>query len=98
MHDAELRDAFHRLREEEMARAPRFRPRPAATHPSIVWRFAAALLLIVAIALVLPLRRNPPAVESIVTWKAPTDVLLRTPGREVLSTVPRIPDLSERTP
>src|SRR6266576_3469750 len=97
MNDAELRNAFHRLRDEEMAHTPRFRRPVAVARPMIAWRFATALLLLLFVAaLTLPFRERPAEVESIVTWKAPTDVLLRTPGSELLSTVPRIPERNLR--
>jgi hypothetical protein len=99
MNDSELRNAFHRLRDAEIARAPRFHVTGSAPRWSWNWRpalAAAALLLIVITLFVLPPRRRAPEVGSIVTWKAPTDVLLRTPGSELLSTVPRIPDIPER--
>jgi hypothetical protein len=99
MNDSELRDAFHRLRDAEIARAPRFHVTSGATRRLRFWRpaLAAVVLLLIVIAVsVLPLRRHAPEVGSIVTWRAPTDVLLRTPGSELLSTVPRIPDLPER--
>ena len=98
--DSELRNAFHRLRDAEIARTPRFRLTNGAPRQSWNWRpalaAAAALLLIVITLFVLSPRRRAPEVGSIVTWKAPTDVLLRTPGSELLSTVPRIPDIPER--
>jgi len=92
MNDSDLRDAFHRLRDAESARAPRFgvAPRPRFS----IWRpaIAAAMLLFIVMAIsTLPIRREP-EIGSIVDWKAPTDVLLRTPGSELLSTVPQIPE------
>lgn len=100
MNDSELRDAFHRLRDAEVARAPRFHVTGSASRQPWNWRpalaAAAALLLIVITLVVLSPRRRAPNVGSIVTWKAPTDVLLRTPGSELLSTVPRIPNIPER--
>ena len=99
MNDSELRKAFHRLRDAEMTRVPRFRPSGGAPRRLRSWPLAlaaAALLFIVIAVSLLPLRRRAPDVESIVTWKAPTDVLLRTPGSELLSTVPRIPEIPER--
>ena len=92
MNDSDLRDAFHELRDAEAARAPRF---AVVTRPRVsIWRplIAAAMLLFVVVAIsILPVRREPD-VGSIVDWKAPTDVLLRTPGSELLSTVPQIPE------
>ncbi len=108
MHDSELRNAFHQLRDAERARVPRFRsagpaPSPAraadgggTTHMWMRMLAAAALILIVITYSLLPHHRRAPEAESIVTWKAPTDVLLRTPGCELLSSVPRIPELPER--
>lgn len=99
MNDSDLRQAFHNLRDAEASRASRFHLPEGRLRPLRIWRPAlaiAALLLIVIALSVLPLRRRAPEVESIVTWRAPTDVLLRTPGSELLSTVPRIPELPER--
>ena len=97
MNDSELRHLFHRLREEERATwvpLPRERERVAGGR---VRAWALALVMIAtAIGIAALLHRRPPVAESIVTWKAPTDVLLRTPGSELLTTVPRIPDFPER--
>jgi hypothetical protein len=54
--------------------------------------WAIAVLTLIAIAIGVSHRSRPPVIESIVTWKAPTDFLLRTPGSELLSTVPQIPE------
>jgi hypothetical protein len=96
MNDSELRNLFHQLRDEE-------RPSPfrsaAAKPPLSKRRLGAALryavVIVIVIAVALSYRRPEPT-ESILTWTAPTDVLLRTPGSELLTTVPRIPDLPER--
>jgi hypothetical protein len=56
-----------------------------------VWAFAAIVIIAIAIGAIAIHHRRPPA-QSIVTWKAPTDFLLRTPGSELLSTVPQIPE------
>jgi hypothetical protein len=99
MNDSDLRNAFHQLRDAEIARAPRFHVMGGVPRRMRFWRpaLAAAVLLFIVIAVfVLPPRRRPHDVGSIVTWKAPTDVLLRTPGSELLTTVPRIPDIPER--
>ena len=90
----DLRDLFHRLRDEE--RVPAFRS--AAARPPLSKRRSRAALryAVILIAVVLGIvafhHRRPPVTESIVTWKAPTDFLLRTPGSELLSTVPQIPE------
>jgi hypothetical protein len=96
MNDSDLRNAFHELRDAETARVPRFRltRQPRSWRPALA--VAVLLLIVVAVVSLVPVRRRAPQVESIVTWKAPTDVLLRTPGSELLSSVPRIPELPER--
>jgi hypothetical protein len=90
----DLRDLFHRLRDEE--HAPPFRS-AAARPPLSKRRLRAALryavvIIVVVLGIVAFHHRRPPVTESIVTWKAPTDFLLRTPGSELLSTVPQIPE------
>jgi hypothetical protein len=90
----DLRELFHRLRDEELPVAGFQLPagnRQRATGNR--WRAAVATaLVVIAIVVVAFHHHRPPAPESIVTWKAPTDFLLRTPGSEVLSTVPQIPE------
>jgi hypothetical protein len=54
--------------------------------------WAIAILVLIAMTIAVVRQRRPPVTESIVTWKAPTDFLLRTPGSELLSTVPQIPE------
>jgi hypothetical protein len=49
-------------------------------------------MVIITIAAIVATHRRPAVADSIVTWKAPTDVLLRTPGSELLSAVPQIPE------
>jgi hypothetical protein len=56
-------------------------------------RFAfATLLLIVLLVSVIPfVRRSEPRPQpSITAWKAPTDFLLATPGRELLQSTPEL--------
>ena len=103
----DLRDLFHRLREEDLSRVPC--PRSRGEEPALSdterseaeskgapkgrmrgWALAIVIITIVAIATMT--HRRPPVTESIVTWKAPTDFLLQTPGSELLSTVPQIPE------
>jgi len=87
MNDEQLRTAFAELRRVEAAHVPPWgaaalrggRPRPYL-------RFAFALLLLIALAVVMIPRRPPqPALSA---WRAPTDFLLQTPGRELLHSVP----------
>jgi len=96
MNDSDLRNLFHRLRDEEtrFPPSPRTRGEGAPKGRMRGW-MAATAIVIIAIVLVVGTRRPEPT-ESILTWKPPTDVLLRTPGSELLTTVPRIPDLPER--
>ena len=85
-----MRELFHRLRDEDLRHVPSFR----VVRPIRTWRplLAAAVLIVVILGVVAVGHRRPPVAESIVTWKAPTDFLLRTPGSEILSAVPRIPE------
>ena len=87
----DLSELFHRLRDEELPIA-RFQLPAGNRQPATGNRwlaFAAVALMAIVIAVH---HRRPPVTESIVTWKAPTDFLLRTPGSEVLSSVPQIPE------
>ena len=102
MTDDDLRQRFSELRAEEMRRVPPFTvPRP---QPRARWKLqlaaAALFVLIMMIGLVLRPRRQTtfsPAdhatARSIAAWHAPTDALLKTPGSEILSSMPAIPDL-----
>ena len=84
-----MRELFHRLRDEELAHVPPFQ----VARPTPSWRpLLVALAIVVVTIVAIVHHRRPPVTESIVTWKAPTDFLLRTPGSELLSTVPRIPE------
>jgi len=98
--DNDLRSLFEELRREDEARTPAFTlPGPSRMAPgSRLGRLAvlaASLAALVACFFLVRLMRQPerppgtPAV-SLTEWKAPTDFLLETPGREVLRTVPAI--------
>ena len=93
--DAALRDRFAALRREEERQAPEFASlwpgRARAPRGKTRWLVAAACALIV-VAAVLWLRSagRKPADVSLAEWKAPTDFLLETPGRDLLRTVPEI--------
>jgi len=97
-HDDALRQAFSELRRQDAAGAPDFYGVVARTPPArrpgraLLGRALAAAALAVALAAGLLARRPrpEPALPSIAAWTAPTDFLLRTPGGEVLSGVPRI--------
>ena len=103
--DADLRDRFGALRMEEEARAPKFaalsapQPRHRSQRSTFVGRLiatAACLAMVAAAVFWLPLihknyhHSSGQPVASLTQWKAPTDFLLETPGRELLRTVPAI--------
>ena len=85
MNDDQLRNAFAELRRAELAHVPRFAVMPRKRRPYIALAFAAVVLLIVLVVAVLPHRPSAPSISA---WKAPTDFLLQTPGRELLVSVP----------
>jgi hypothetical protein len=99
--DKDLRARFAELRSEEAADAPEFAlPGSGKVHPRPRrWGYirVTAAACVVAVAFVIGLRliprkpeRNTTSVASLTEWKAPTDFLLETPGRELLETVPVI--------
>jgi hypothetical protein len=99
--DLEIRRRFAALREEDRARTPGFEEvlRRARPTPYIGLRvLAPAACLIVAAAIVTVLHTSHDLTSSVpgiaglslAHWRAPTDFLLDTPGREVLYAVPRI--------
>lgn len=97
--DDALRAAFAALRGADTERAPSFAALLAGDRvagrrslaPLLGGALAAAALL-ASVALGVFAGRPPTAVPAgdIGGWTAPTDFLLRTPGSEVLDTVPRI--------
>lgn len=103
MNDDDLRELFHDLRERDERTAPRFRvPRARNSRP----RFAvvAAMVVVLSVALALIGVRHRPVtfsesdratVQSIAAWQPPTRFLLRTPGSQILSTTPVIPDVHD---
>jgi hypothetical protein len=90
--DRDLRDAFARLRDAERRSVPQF----AVGHvrrsiPRLA--FAALALLLVAGGAFIARRKPhdaPQTTVTISTWRAPTDFLLKTPGRELLDSTPRL--------
>ena len=100
--DTDLRERFAQLRAEERMGIPRFQVTARSRKPRIVWRLVAApALLLLIIILILTIRPRPTsfsdsdrmAARTVAAWHPPTDFLLRTPGSEMLTTTPRIPDL-----
>jgi hypothetical protein len=100
--DGVIRDLFAELRGSDRAQAPDFRTmrqRASASRPiaisltrSLV-RAAAAVVFLAAGVMVWQRLHRPAdsrlaAVSSLASWKSPTAILLRTPGRELLQGVP----------
>jgi hypothetical protein len=101
MDESELRRRFARLREAEQASAPSFaqtygraRARRGWRAPVHAWPLVIGVAATVAIALVWRVSArsfSPSAVTpTIATWRAPTDVFLRTPGSDLLSAIPAL--------
>ena len=98
LQDTALRKLFAGLRQEEQQHTPAFAPlwgrRSRGQSGKGLWFAGAGFALIVVTAILL-LRserpnRNELSMVEITEWKAPTDFLLETPGREILQTVPEI--------
>lgn len=101
MDESELRRRFAQLREADGKRAPGFAQTYALARARRSWRstlrlrpLAIGAVAAVAIAAVwLAHERSflPSAVTpTIATWRAPTDILLRTPGSELLGAMPAL--------
>jgi len=101
--DDQLRARFAALRREEEAQAPEFvirsgvgreRGRQRSTGQLIAITACVAAIAVAAVWLHFASQKPEPEpgkfVASITEWKAPTDFLLLTPGRELLRTVPTI--------
>jgi hypothetical protein len=101
MDEKELRENFQRLRDADRNRTPGFArtyegARRARRRGGAVPRFrplviaAAAAVVIVAVWMARPRSLSPSETPAIVTWRAPTDVLLDTPGSELLGAMPAL--------
>ena len=76
--------------------------------PWRVWRLAGAMAVIVATLMIgLTMHRRAvrtvpetelAAAEKLAEWRAPSDVLLETPGRQILRTTPRLGESYLRVP
>jgi hypothetical protein len=99
--DSVIRQRFADLREEESARVPEFeqvlRRRRPGRYTGLRAIAAGAFLVLVAatvIGLLVPhgraMRAPDAAAPSLAQWRAPTDFLLDTPGRELLQAIPHI--------
>jgi hypothetical protein len=97
--DRDLREQFAALREKTGAGAPSFRSTLADAarlgRPGIRLRYPVAVALGAASVAALALavshfggRRATLVDLTVVRWRAPTDFLLRTPGAELLRTMP----------
>ena len=101
MDENEIRRRFEQLRENDRVRAPSFaqiygrtraRSSSRAT-PRVRPLLIDALVAVVIGAILLWHEQSSspsPATETIATWRAPTDVLLKTPGSELLGTMPAL--------
>jgi len=104
--DSDLEKRFDELRSEEARWAPRFDPsaRRGARFVPRRLAMAAAALLVLSLGVVVGVRDRSRsvafdnsdrlAVRSVDAWRAPTEFLLKTPGSELLTTTPTIPDLT----
>lgn len=99
--ETDLREGFAALRREDSAKTPAFETLLAGATvgrsrgrllPRWGGLLAAVSLVAAALVAVAVLRppRTPSRIASVEEWTAPTDFLLRTPGREILESVPRI--------
>jgi len=104
MDDREIRDRFAQLREGDRERAPSFaqiygrgraRRRSGAmlrVRPLVIGAAAAVLIAAVWLANARPFSSiaHASAMATIAAWRAPTDILLRTPGSELLGAMPAL--------
>jgi hypothetical protein len=104
MDETEIRQRFAQLREDDRESAPAFaqiygrgraRRRLVAmprVSPLVIGAAAAVLIAAVWIANARSVSRSAtaPTIATIATWRAPSDVLLRTPGSELLGAMPAL--------
>ena len=106
--ERDLKKMFEELRIEDAGRVPSFRVAPHSRRLApgrlVARRLVAAAAvcgLLATLAAVIALRprriafseADRAAVRSIAAWNPPTGFLLDTPGREILTTTPVIPDV-----
>jgi hypothetical protein len=101
MDDSEMRQRFAQLREADQESTPNFAQTcgRARAHrslgairrvrPLVIGAAAAVLLAAIGIGYARSLA-PPAATPEIATWRAPTDVLLRTPGSALLGAMPAL--------
>jgi len=101
MDENELRRSFAQLREADREYGPSFAQTYGRVRARRSWRAtlrvrplaigAAAAVMIAAVWLAYSRSFSPSAVTpTIVTWRAPSDVLLQTPASELLGTMPAL--------
>jgi hypothetical protein len=101
MDENEIRRHFAQLRESDRVRAPSFAQiygrtrarRSSRATPRVRPLLIDALVaVVIGAVLVWHSQSSSPstATETIATWRAPTDILLTTPGNELLSTMPAL--------
>jgi hypothetical protein len=101
MDESEIRSGFARLRDADRERAPSFAQTYGRARGRKSWRatprvrplvFGAMAAAAIATIWLAQTRSFSPsaATPAIATWRAPTDVLLRTPGSELLSEMPAL--------
>jgi hypothetical protein len=106
--DLDLRQRFQELRDEERRAIPAFaasapRPRARVTHWAPLAATAALLLILSTVVVTLRPRSvsfttdDRVAARAVAQWHPQTDFLLRTPGSELLTSTPSIPDDSTRS-
>ena len=101
MDESEFRRRFARLREADQGSAPSFaqiyeRTRAGRSlrarrrvRPLVIGAAAAVAIAIIALSYARS-SSSSAATPEITTWRAPTDVLLRTPGSELLGEMPAL--------
>ena len=94
--DRDLREVFRRLRDAERAGILGFRIQPPPQRRMPRPQLGALLVILIVIIAGtfveenVPDRRPAPPPVTLSTWRAPTDVLLQTPGRELVQSTPNL--------
>jgi hypothetical protein len=104
MEDKEIRQRFAQLRKSDLESAPSFTRTYARTRtrrsvgamlrvrPLVIGAAAAVVIAAVWLANARSFSSHAaaPTIAAIAAWRAPTDVLLRTPGNELLGEMPAL--------
>ena len=101
MDETEIRQRFAQMREADREREPSFAQTYARARSRRSWRVihrvrpvvisGAAAVVLAAVWLANARSFSPSTVTpAIANWRAPTDILLRTPGSELLGTMPAL--------